>query len=110
MRRQHGALGVVAVVLDQQPQLAPVRPALRIEFGHAHEQAVAHVLAIARDRTREVENAAQDDLVLADALGLGRRRGARKTQDGGGAEARDPVDMHGMLLCSSGDGNHFAWS
>jgi hypothetical protein len=68
LRRQHGLLRVVGRVLDQQPDLAAVDAALLVELVHAQQHALAHLLAEARDRARQVLDRAEHDLVLADAL------------------------------------------
>ena len=68
LRRQHGLLGVVAGVLDDQPELAAVDAALLVDLVHPQQHAVAHLLAEAGQRTGQVLDRAEHDLVLAHAL------------------------------------------
>jgi len=56
LRGQHRFLRVVAVVLDDQLDLAAGNAAALVDLVHAHLQAVAPLLARARERAREVQN------------------------------------------------------
>jgi hypothetical protein len=57
-------LGVVAVVLDQQADLAAVTPPMLVGLVHAHLHAVADLFAVAGQRARQVLDGAQRDLGL----------------------------------------------
>jgi hypothetical protein len=74
-------LGVVGVILDDQPDLAAVDAALLVDLVHAQLQAVARCLAEWGHRAGQVLDRANDDLVLAHALRrLGEHSGRRQLQ------------------------------
>jgi hypothetical protein len=77
LRREQRALRVVRRILDLKFQLAAMHATLGVGLVGAHLQAVADVLAVAGDRSRQVLDGAQRDLGRGDALGRGLREGAR---------------------------------
>jgi hypothetical protein len=81
LRGEHGLLRVVAVVLDDQLELAPVHAALFVGLFDTQHHALAHGLAEGRNRPRQVLDGTDQDLVLADALRL-RLGGTRSKAQG----------------------------
>ena len=84
LRRQHGALRIVAAVLEDQLDLAAVDAAGGVDFLGRHLHAVGNRNAPDLDRAGQVLMGADDDLVRRDALignlglGCGRQLGQRK--------------------------------
>src|SRR6185295_6053921 len=87
LRRQHGALRIVATVLQDQLDLAAVDAAGRIDFLSRHLHAVGNRNAPNLDRAGQILMGADDDLARRDALignlglGCGRQLGQRKGAD-----------------------------
>ena len=65
---QHRFLGVIAIVLDQQLELAPGNAALFVDFVDRQLHPGAGLLAIASERAGEILNAAEQDFVLGHTL------------------------------------------
>ena len=78
LRREHRLLGIVAVVLDDEAQLAAVHAAFGIDLVDAHAHAVHGGLRQRDDRPGQVLRGADDDLVGGHALLRERRTGDKK--------------------------------
>ena len=95
---QHGLLGVVARVLDQQVDLAAMHAALLVDFVHAQHHAVAQLLAKARQRTGQVLDGAEGDFRLAHALAFLGLRGGGCQCHGAGQRREQPgvLELHAL--------------
>ena len=102
LRRQHRLLRVVAGILDQQLELAAVHAAQLVGLFDGQLHAVADLLAVGGQRTRQVLDGAHGDLVLADALLLGSGRAGGGEAERGG-QGREPCLCHrNSLVMPSG--------
>ena len=94
LRSEHGLLRVIAIVLGQQLELAPVHPALFVDLLDPQQQAVARLLAVARQGAGQVLYRSDQDFIFADTLGLCQGQRAAQRQAG---KQEGKAEFHGHV-------------
>ena len=68
LRGQHGLLGVIGRVFNDQLDLAAIQASLLIDFVHSEHHAQANLFAKPGNRTRKILNRSQSNLSRRHAL------------------------------------------